>query len=190
MQTIETDKLAFAPVFTSAKGAKQLPILYANGDNVVWQPSEFLEIAFEPSSYNDPEANRVTMCVTPSDAVCATISAVDEWCIKTLSSNPVAFIGIQMTPEQIRERYVSCLKTSEKGYRTMRMKMNKSGRYALQCYTPEKEKRDHPETWRGCSVQPRICLKSLYIMGKDFGPVLDCTHALMQESGGDECPFV
>ena len=144
MQTIETDKLAFAPVFTSAKGAKQLPILYANGDNVVWQPSEFLEIAFEPSSYNDPEANRVTMCVTPSDAVCATISAVDEWCIKTLSSNPVAFIGIQMTPEQIRERYVSCLKTSEKGYRTMRMKMNKSGRYALQCYTPRKGEKRSP----------------------------------------------
>ena len=137
MQKIDTYNLAFAPLTTTAKGAKQLPILYTNGANVVWQPDDFMEIPFEPSAYNDPEANRVTLCVTPSESVCDTISA-HGWCIQTLASNPAPLIGIQLTPEQIRERFVSCLKTCEKGYKTLRMKMSKSGRYALQCYNTEK----------------------------------------------------
>ena len=156
---------------------------------MLWQPIDFLEVPFEPSAYNDSEANRVTLCINPSEAVCDTISALDEWCIQTLSSNPVALIGVQMSPEQIRERFVSCLKTSEKGYKTLRMKMSKSGRYALQCYNTEKEKREHPDTWRGCSIQPRICLKGLYLMGREMGPIFECTHVLLREPGGDECPF-
>ena len=40
-------------------------------------------------------------------------------------------------------RYVRSPKTSDKGYQTLRMKMNKSRRYALQWYTPEKEKCAH-----------------------------------------------
>ena len=190
MQTIDTSKLEYAPIFVTNKGAKQLPILYANGENVVWQPTDFMEIPFEPSAYNDPEANRVTLCVNPSEAVCDTIIALDEWCITTLCSNPVPLLGLQLTPEQIRERFVSCLKTSEKGYKTLRMKMSKSGRYALQCYNADKEKCEQPDTWRGCSIQPRICLKGLYLMGRDMGPIFECTHVLLRESAGDECPFV
>ena len=186
--TFDTSKLAFAPLVTTSKGAKQLPALYTNGTAVVWSPNELLEVMYEPSAYNDPEANRVTLCVNPSEAVCETISAMEEWCIQTLASNP-PLLGVQMAPELVRERFVSCLKTSEKGYRTLRMKMNKAGRYALQCYDLDKEKRERPDTWRGCSIQPRICLKGLWIMGKDLGPILECTHAIVQEAGGDECPF-
>ena len=190
MQNIDTYKLAFALVTTGAKGAKQLPILYANGANVVWQPDDFMEIPFEPSAYNDPGANRVTLCVTPSEAVCDTIIALDEWYIQTPSSNPVPLIGVQLSNEQIRERFVSCLKTSEKGYKTLRVKMNKAGRYALQRYTPEKEKRQHPNNWRGCAIQRRICCKGLYVMGREFDPIFERTHVLLKESGGeDECPF-
>ena len=66
---------------------------------------------------------------------------------------------------------------------------NRSGRYALQCFTPEKEKREHPETWRGFTARPRIIYKGLWVMSKDFGTLLECTHAIIQEGGGDECPF-
>ena len=70
------------------------------------------------------------------------------------------------------------------------MKMNRSGRYALQCYNSEQEKRDHPENWRGTQIQPRIVFEGLWLMGKDFGALMECTHALVQEGGcNDECPF-
>ena len=190
LSTIETSKLEFAPLFTNSKGAKQIPALYKNGEAVVWQPTEFLEVPFEPSACNDVEATRVTLCMTPSEGVCATIAALDTWCIETLSANPVPLLGVQLTPEQVQDRYVSCLKTSSKGYQTLRAKMNRSGRYALQCYTPDKEKRVHPETWRGCMIRPRLLIKEIWIVGKDFGALLECSHVVVKESGDDEyCPF-
>ena len=128
--------------------------------------------------------------LNPTESVCETIAQIEEWCIATLSKNPTTLLGVQMTPEQVRERYVSCIKTSDKGgYKTLRMKMNRSGRYALQCFTPEKEKREHPETRGGCTVRVRIVFKGLWLMGKDYGTLFECTHAMIQEGGGDECPF-
>ena len=175
---------------TNAKGAKQLPALYKDGEPVIWQPNEYIEIPFEPSAFNDETANRVTLCVSPSASMIEAINGLDAWCIDTLVKNVTSLLGIQLTPDQIRDRYMSSLKTSEKGYTTFRMKMNKSGRYALQCYNSEKEKRDHPENWRGTQIQPRIVFKGLWLMGKDFGALMECTHALVQEGGcDDECPF-
>ena len=187
---IDTSSLAFSTILTNAKGAKQLPSLYKDGEPVIWQPTEYVEVPFEPSAFNDETANRVTLCVSPSAAMIETITALDEWCIETLSKHPTTLLGVQLTPDQVRDRYVSCLKTSDKGYTTFRMKMNRSGRYALQCYTPDKEKCAHPETWRGSQIQPRVLFKGLWLMGRDFGALMECTHTLVQEGGcNDECPF-
>ena len=191
MTTLDIATLAFTQITTNSKGAKTLPALCNNGDPVTWQIADILECPFDASAYNDVDntANRVTLCVTPSAHVCATIAALDAWCIQTLAQNPSVLLGVQLSPEQVKERYVSCLKTSEKGYATLRTKMNRAGRYALQAYTPTKEKRNHPESWRGCSIQPQITFKGLYLMGREFGPVLELTHAIVHEAKGDECPF-
>ena len=158
-----------------------MPALCKNGDAVTWQFTDLLELPFEASAYNDPEnaATRVTLCVTPSTDMCANFAALDAWCIQTLTQNPTNLVGVKLTPEQVKERYASCLKTSEKGYTTLRTKINRSGRYALQRYTPSGETREHSLVWRGCSVQPQIVLKGLYMMGHEFGPVLECTHAIV-----------
>ena len=185
---IDTASLAFCPLYTTAKGAKQLPALYTNGEPVAWQPDDFQEIPFEPSAYGDAEAIRVTLCVTPSDQLISSVELLDAWCIATLIANP-ALLGIALTPEQVHERYSSSLKTSEKGYKSLRAKMNKSGRYALQCYDSEHEKRPHPETWCAFSVRPRLVFEGHWVMGKDFGTILECTHALIQEGTNDVCPF-
>ena len=143
--TLDIPQVVLSALFVTSKGAKQLFVLHQNGEPVVFQADEFLEILFEPSAFNDNgEANRVTLCLTPSPSLCDQIAALDEWCIQTLSANPTNLLGIQLSPEQIEDRYVSCLRTSEKGYQTLRVKMNKSGRYALQCYTPHETKRNHP----------------------------------------------
>ena len=100
---LDTTILAFGQVTTTAKGAKTLPALYTNGTPVTWQFDQ-MEVPFEPSAYNDPEgvANRVTLCPTPSADVCEAITALDDWCIQTLSQNPAALIGVQLTPELIK----------------------------------------------------------------------------------------
>ena len=186
--TIDTSKLAFASIFTNAKGARQLPALFTDGEPVAWQPDDFMQIPFEPSAFGDAEASRVTLCMTPSDSLVATIAQLDKWCLNTLCATPLALLGISLTPEQVRERYSSSLKTNEKGYVTVRAKMNRVGRYALQCYDSELEKMLHPENWRSCLIRPRLVFKGIWIMGKDFGTILECTHAVVKESTG-ECPF-
>ena len=189
--TLDTTNLAFTQITTSAKGAKTLPTLYKNGEAITWQITDLMECPFDASAYDDPDntSNRVTLCLSPSADVCAAMTALDDWCIQTLSQNPTTLIGAQLTPEQVKERYVSCLKTSDKGYTTLRTKMSRNGRYALQAYTPDKQKCDHPASWHGCHIQPQITFKGLYLMGREFGPVLECTHAIVHESKGDECPF-
>ena len=191
MTPLDINNIAFTSIVANSNGAKTLPALFENGSNVTWQFEDLLEIPFEPSAYNDNDnaATRVTICLNPSDHVCDIIAALDEWCIQTLSANPVPLLGVQLTVEQIRDRYISCLKTSDKGYKTLRLKMNRSGRYALQCYSPDKEKCAHPEIWRGCSIQPQIRFVGLYLMGRDFGAVMECTHAIVHESKGEACPF-
>ena len=114
---LNTAELAFAQVTTNAKGAKTLPAFCTNGNAVTWQFSDPMEVPFEASAYNDPDglANRVTLCLTPSAHMTATVEALDAWCIQTLSQNPTVLLGGQLTPEQVKERYVSCLKGAKRG---------------------------------------------------------------------------
>ena len=188
--SIHFEELAFGQLFTTSKGAKQVPATYKNGEPVAFHPSDQpLDVPFEPSAFGDAEASRVTLCLTPPEEVRDLITALDEWCIATISENPTDLLGVSLTPEQVRERYVSCLKTSDKGYKTLRCKMNKVGRYALQCYDADRKKRDMPESWRGCCIVPRLVFKGLYVMGKDFGPIVECTHGIVFDDIGHACPF-
>ena len=187
--TIDVATLNFAALTVTAKGGKQLPALYIDGSPVAFQPEALLEVPFEPSAFNDPEATRVTLCLIPTEDLCETIKELDAWVLESLIANPTNLLGLTLSAEQIRERYVSSIKVSEKGYKTLRAKMNKAGRYALQCYTPDKEKRPHPVPWRGCSVQARLVFKGLYVMGREFGSIIEATHALVYDDAGDACPF-
>ena len=188
--TLDISQVPFSGIIVTTKGATQLPALYEYGEAVAFQPDEYLEIPFEPSAFNDSEANRVTLCLNPSPSLCDTISALDEWCTQTLSANPTNLLGIQLSLEQIKDRYASCLRTNEKGYQTLRAKMNKSGKYAIQCYTTDKVKREHPMVWKDCLICPRLIFRGVWIMNKDMGVLMECSHGLIKEGGNnEECPF-
>ena len=79
-------------------------------------------------------------------------------------------------------------KNIRKGYTTLRCKMNLAGPHTVQCWTDFKELRLPPDCWRNCKVKPMLYFKSIYIMGKDLGPIIECTHAMIEESK-IECPF-
>ena len=91
--SIDISQLSFSALWTTNKGAKQLPALYENGEPVIWQPDDSLEVPFEPSSYADPDAIRVTLSLNPTESVCETITQIEEWCIATLSKNPTTLFG-------------------------------------------------------------------------------------------------
>ena len=93
--TFDIGTLAFAPLVTTNKGAKQLPVLTTDGAPVIWQPDDWCSVPFEPSAFSDPDANGVTLCVTPSDAMTQSIAELDAWCIATISANP-SILGLAL----------------------------------------------------------------------------------------------
>ncbi len=49
------------PLTVTSNGSKQIQISKDDGP-LVWQPSESLEVAFEPSNLSDKESSRVNTC--------------------------------------------------------------------------------------------------------------------------------
>jgi len=184
---IET--LSFGALISTTKGSKQIPILQNKTKPLTWQPDEFWDIPFEPSNFADKDSNRVTLCFTPTEQAEDFLRIFDLWCIKALASQSKELLGgNQLTEEQVKNRYISPIKTSEKGYTTLRCKMNLAGPHTVQCWTNSKELRSQPDCWRNCKVKPMLYFKSIYLMGKDLGPIIECTHAMIDESI-PECPF-
>ena len=68
MSTIPNiSKLTLGPLLTNTKGSKQIQIS-SDGSPLVWTPSEYLEVPFEPN-FSDPQASRVSICFAPTPEI-------------------------------------------------------------------------------------------------------------------------
>ena len=181
------NKLAFGKLVATSKGAKQIPITNEDGP-LTWQPSDFLEIPFEPSNFSDKESSRVNICFAPTEEISNSLNLFESWLVKSLAKQSKELLGQEQTESQIRERFQSSLKTSEKGWTSFRCKMNTTGRNCVQCWTPSKVQRSPPDCWRDCKVIPKLHFKSLYVMNKDLGLIIDVTHCMVEELD-KQCPF-
>ena len=182
-------KLTLGPILTTTKGSKQIQISKDDGSPLIWTPSEYLEVAFEPSNFSDKESSRLSICFALTEEITSTFQGLFErWCIKTLAKRSKELLGSEQTEAQIKEKFQSCVKTSEKGWTSFRCKMNVAGKNAVQCWTPEKVKCSLPTSWRDCKLKPQLHLKSLYLMNKEIGCVIELRHTLVQDIEL-ECPF-
>ena len=189
--TIDISALCLGEVYTSAKGAKSVPICFSGRglEPVQWTPEEFQQVAFEPTAFNGEDVARVNLVMVATPEVNDFLAELDERLITLATENSNRIFGKQLTNIEVSGRYTSSIKVSEKGYQpTFRAKINLSGRGAVQCWDMEKTKREKPEAWIQCKVQPKIILKSLWLMGKQFGALYECGNVLIDEVG-QQCPF-
>ena len=180
---LETLGLALGEISASGKGAKSLPI---SGPNA-WAPGE-LKVLWEPRSFDGTDQNRVSISFQTTEALEADIVALEAWACITMAANSKKYLGQTMTQEQVRERFVSLLKVSDKGFRSLRAKMNFTGRNGVQCWDSDKQKRDLPEDWLNCSVSPIFRIKGLWLMSRDWGILCEMEHAQISEAPA-ACPF-
>ena len=118
-------KLTLGPVLTTANGSKQIQISKDDGTPLIWTPSEYLEVAFEPSNFSDKESSRLSICFAPTEEILSNFQGIFEtWCIKTLANTSKELLGSEQTEAQIKEKFQPCVKTSEKGWTSFRCKMN------------------------------------------------------------------
>ena len=91
--------------------------------------------------------------------------------------------------KEVRSWYHSALKVHEaSGTCYLRVKVNMTGKSAVRFRDSMRQQRSPPKSWTSCSVTPRIVVKGIWLMGKDFGLTLDLHDALLDEQP-TECPF-
>ena len=93
--TIDTSNLVCQDTFTTAKGAKTIPLASQNRAAVQWQPREPMAVLWEPSAYNEPEATRVNISFAPNPAVLQELQAFDAWSLETSSAESARLFWTQ-----------------------------------------------------------------------------------------------
>ena len=178
--------LAFGDVSLSLKGARSCPL---TGDTV-WNLGEgsSARCCWEPKSFDGTDQNRVSINFSSTPESEADLQRLEKWVLDAVSQNPKKFFDKDLTPAQVSERFVSSLKVSAKGYKSIRAKMNFAGRNAVNYWTSAKAPRGPPEDWLSDTLQPRLVARGLWFMARDFGVLLEMTDCLVSD-GAAVCPF-
>ena len=187
--TIDLASLALGDVTTTGKGAKQIPLNTVEGEPIIWRPKDALNVLFEPSAYNAPDATRVNLCLSVTPAVVSCLQDFDSWCVTTLAAQSSKLLGSQLSVEEVRHRFQPTLRTHEaSGSQSLRLKMNTTGRAAVRIWSPLGVQVCAPQSWSQCSAQCRIRLKGFWLMAKEIGVVAECTDVQLDHAAA-ECPF-
>ena len=186
--TLAVETLTLGDVTTSGKGAKTVPFSVNSG------PADFtlpcLEVAFEPSAYQNDEATRVNLVLKVGALHEAEMATIDQWILEAVAIDPMRFFGKMKSRENLLETYTPCLKKTEKWGSQFKTKLNLPGSPGgVRLWTAEKQPRGAPEAWAGCLVEVRVRFKHLYMMGAQWGAVIDATDISLLSEPANECPF-
>ena len=110
---IDLKNLKLGELITSGKGAKSIQLTTIDGKAVIWQQSECLMPCFEPSAFNDPDATRVNLSVTPSDSIEKHLKALDSFLASQLATDSTKYFGQILTSQQVIERMQPSIRVSE-----------------------------------------------------------------------------
>ena len=171
----------------SGRGQKSIPLYQADGKQLYVFPGT-MDIPFNASAFQNSDATRVNLCMTPDDNLTDQIHAIEGEVKKQLIPRMQEMFGAQAgTLEKQDEWFQSVIKDS-KGYQTMRTKINLIGKYQTRVWNQRKESMPLPSDWSAFQVKPKLWIRAVWIMGKEAGLVIDCTDAQLEEIQRS-CPF-
>ena len=85
--------------------------------------------------------------------------------------------------------YKPLLQTKEDYPALFRAKINTSGTKSCRFWTPQFARCDAPQDLRECGLVPKVCFRSLWVMGSECGITVDVTD-LLRDTFDDACPFL
>ena len=186
--SLDLSTLQLGEVVASGKGAKLAPITQDGHPALIML--EPLEVAYEPSAFKDEESTRVNIVWRPDSATEEFLDGIDEWILREAAANSTKLFGKARTVESLKDSYTPILKKSEKWASQFKAKMNLEEPSKVKIWDADGQLREAPKTWQGCCTRPRLRLKSIYLMGQQFGAVLECTDIqVVEEATGSTCPF-
>ena len=189
MAMLDVNALQMGDVVSSGKGAKSVNLTQDGAPAVM--TLEPMEIAYEPSAYQDQGSTRVNIVFRPTPEVEELLDSIDEWVMREAAVNSVKLFGKARTVDSLKDSYTSILKKSDKWPSQFKSKMNLQDPSKVKIWDADACLREAPASWQGCVARPKLRLKSIYLMGTSFGPVLECTdiQIIQEASAGSSCPF-
>ena len=178
------DAWQLGEVQTSSKGVRSAS-LTADGRPIFLQltpQAEPLTTPFGASSFNNEETNRKTLDFRVTPELEEFLHRLDAWaCLYLADNSERLFKG--RVPE-----YRPCLQKKGDYAPTVRCKLNVAGQKACRFWSERCEKIEMPADLRECGLVPRVHAKSLYVMGREVGLVLEVTD-LLCVLPTETCPF-
>jgi hypothetical protein len=188
MAPLDVSSISLGPVVNNA-GNKIIPIYWLGMEPQYWIPEEPLRVIWHPKGYDDPDANRVTVGFELTQEVQSFIESLSEILIHNLADDSLTYFGKVMTKAEIQMLYLSPLRVSSKGHKSLRAKFTHTGRNQLRYWDDEKKVATPPNTsWVDRFVKPRFLIGSLWMMGNQVGIVVELTDVKFVEEEL-ECPF-
>ena len=183
---LEVNSLSLGDLTISGKGTKQIPLRCKDG-LLKLQPGPS-RVLWQPQAFNDPTATRVPICFEATPEVEDYISRLDDWVIKALAADSQRYFGSPLSVEQVREKYTSSLKTSQKGYKHLKAKMNIMGRASVRFWSHDGKTGPPLEDWTNRVVEPILEFRGCWFLGKEVGLLVELTDALVTQNTV-ACPF-
>lgn len=191
MSTLDTSAFSLGDVVVSGKGARQIPLLFGDGESVItWCPRDAMQVLFEPSAFNDPSASRVNLCLSASPAIAQCLHDFHEWLVNTVALESKRLFGVALSVEDVRARMQPMLRTHEaSGSQSLRVKLSLAGRSRVRLWDTAKNPISPPASWTHCTAKLKIRLKAIWLMGKsDMGVLCEASDIMLDEADV-QCPF-
>ena len=193
MSLPSVDGFSLLSTQTSSRGAKSAALVGADGGKVVFtlgdQTGEGTSTPFGASSYNDEDSVRKTLDLRITEDEAQFFQQLDAWALDYLAVNSERLFKKALTADQVREHYRSPV-TQKEGYQPLvRCKITTAGSNAVRCWNADRELVELPDDLRPCQLVAALHLSHLWIMGRDFGWVINVSDLQILSENTRECPF-
>ena len=179
--------ITLGDVQISGRGQKSIPVFGADGKPIYLFPGS-MEVPFNASAFQNPDASRVTLCMNPTDSLTEQIHEIEKNVKNQLIPRLQELFGTQSAALQKQDEWFQSTITTNKGYQTLRTKINLSGKYQTRVWNSRREAVALPSDWSAYQVRPKLWIRAVWIMGKECGLVIDCQDAQLEEIQR-VCPF-
>ena len=179
-----------ADVVVTPKGGKQCPLQTSAKAPIILSPPFTLTTPFGPSVYEgNPNVARLNLDFRCNPELEEWCKKFDQWAVNYIATNSEKLFGKKMTTAQVKDSLRPlAVKRNEDYPALLRTKLQTTGPMQVRYWNPKGEVCEPPEDWRQCEFKVRLHVRSLYLMGKDFGWVSQATDIQVFERK-IECPF-
>jgi hypothetical protein len=176
-------------LLANAKGQKTAAIITTDGQPAHWTLASSAKPLFEPSSFLNESTSRKSLCLSVPPEVMDEANLLDAWAKSYAHRNSERLFGKALTMDQINERYMGVVKTSDKYPPYLKVKIASDLRNQPLYWTPEKTKRGPPTDWVGSELLCQFKIQGFWFMTSSFGITVQLANAQVVEGVEQVCPF-